>query len=188
MLLLSMLLSWTLTFGPATSSTLRDRLKKYVLNSAGMIFQLEEGFGNKIGSVTLEEASFLLSIRVKNPAALEVSERVQALERAAGRNFGRRGSRGKILGTASITHCHVFEPFVWFRGQSFQILCECDSVPHCYGKRHQHRWELQRMCHVHLLTKRDVSQPWRHEQQLSSVGLSRQVLRSRGTFRSLCKL
>ena len=37
-----------------------------------------------------------------------------------------------------------------------------------------------------LITKRHVSQGWRHEQQLSSIGLRRQVLRSRGISRSLC--
>ena len=72
-------------------------------------------------------------------------------------------------------------------GQSFQNLRRCDSVPHCDGKRHQHRWEqLQRTCHVHLFTKRHVSQRWRHEQQLSSIGLHRQALRYCGISRSLC--
>ena len=72
-------------------------------------------------------------------------------------------------------------------GQSFQILRRCDSAPHCDGKRHQHRWEqLQRTCHVHLFTKRHVSQRWRHEQQLSSIGLRRQALRYCGISRSLC--
>ena len=40
----------------------------------------EQGLKNRIGSVTREEPSFLLSIGAKTPA-LEVSERVQALER-----------------------------------------------------------------------------------------------------------
>ena len=50
----------------------------------------------KFSSVTREEAPFLLSIGAKNPA-LEVSEKVQVLERAAGRNFGRRGNRVNAL-------------------------------------------------------------------------------------------
>ena len=134
--------------------------------------------------------------------ALEVSERVQVLERAAGRNFGRRGSRGEKsqgprqhfgAGSLEIVQSHILisssRSLSWCRGLSFQILCKCDSVPHCDGKRHQPRRErLQRTCHVHLITKAHVSQRWRHEQQLSSIGLRRQVLRSRGTLRSLCKL
>ena len=68
---------------------------------------------------------------------------------------------------------------------SFHVLCECDDLPQCDGKRQQHRWEqLQRTCHVHLITKRHVSQRWRREQQLSSIGLRRQVLRFRGISRS----
>ena len=158
------------------------------LNSAGVIFRLEQGLKNKIGSVTLEESSFLLSTGAKTPA-LEVSERVQALERVAGRNFGRRGSRG--AGSLGIVQSHILmsssRSSSWFRGQSFQILCECDSAPHCDGKRHQHRWEqLQRSCHVHVITKRYVSQRWRHEQQLSSIGQRPKELRSRGISGSLC--
>ena len=69
-----------------------------------------------------------------------------------------------------------------FRGQSVQTLCGCNAVPHC----DQHRLEqLQRACHAHSITKCHASRQWRHEQQLSSIGLRRQVLRSCGTSRSL---
>ena len=59
-----------------------------------------------------EVASFLLPMGAKNPA-LEVSERVQALERAAGRNFGRGENPGdRVNGHRAIAQSHVFEPFV----------------------------------------------------------------------------
>ena len=125
-----------------------------------------------------------MSIAAKT-SALEVSERVQALERAAGRNFGRRGSRGEKsrgprqnfgAGSLEIVQSHILvsssRSLSWFRGRhaiAYHIAT---------GSKHQHRWEkLRRTCHVHLINKRHVSQRWRHEQQLSGVGLRRQVLR-----------
>ena len=74
-------------------------------------------------------------------------------------------------------HILMFSSPLSFRGQSVQTVCGCNSVPHC----DQHRWEqLQRACHAHSITKRHAPQQWRHEQQLSSFDLRRQVLRSRG--------
>ena len=62
--------------------------KKYVLNSAGMTFRLEQGLKN--------QNRFQLSIGAKT-SALEVSERVQALTRVAGR--GMSPGRGVVVPT-----------------------------------------------------------------------------------------
>ena len=59
---------WSIVSLKSMSSTLPD-----------MTCRLEQGLRNKIGSVILEEASFLLSIGAKT-SALEVSKRVQALK------------------------------------------------------------------------------------------------------------
>ena len=136
-----------------------------VLNSAGMMFRLEQGLENKIGSVTREEASFLLSVGAKNPAAREcklwreLQVETLVVVGAVGKSRGPRQRFGAE--SLDIVQSHILmsssRSLSWFRGQSSQILCECDSVPHCDGKRHQHRWEqLQRTCHVHSITKRHV--------------------------------
>ena len=119
--------------------------------------------------MTLENASLLLLIGAKASTL-------------AGRNTDLRGSReGKSreprqrFRSASLdaaeVHIHMFSSrhsLSWFR------------VPYC----DQHRWE-QLQCHAHSITKRHASQQWRHEQQLLSIGLRRQVFRSRGISRSL---
>ena len=106
-----------------------------------------------------------MSIGAKTPA-LKMSERVASFGREPGRSFGCRRKREEKsrrprqrlgAGSLDIVQSHILmsssRSSSWFRGQSCQILCECDGVPDCDGKRHQHRWEqLQRTCH--LITKR----------------------------------
>ena len=129
-----------------------------------MTFLLEQGLAIELGSVTLEKASLLLLIGAK-ASALDVSERAQALERVAGRNTDRRGSRGgksreprqrfraESLYVVDV-HILMFSSRHPFRGQSVQTLHGCNGVPHC----DQHRWEqLLRACHAHSITKRHAS-------------------------------
>ena len=158
-----------------------------VFISVSMTFLLEQGLEIELGFVKLEKAPLLLLIGAK-ASALDVSERAQALERVAGRHTDRRGSRGskswdprqriraESLDAVEV-HIIMFSSRHSFRGQSVHTSCGCKCVPHC----DQHRWEQQqRVCHSHSSTKRHASQQWRHEQQLSSIGLRRQVFRSRG--------
>ena len=64
-----------------------------VFSSVSMTLLLEQGFEIELGLVTLEKSSLLLFIGAK-ASALDMSERAQVLERFAGRNTNRRGSRG----------------------------------------------------------------------------------------------
>ena len=65
----------------------------------------------------------------------------------------------------------------WFRGQSFQILCECDRVPHCDGKRHQHRWGA---------AAADVSCPFNHQTTcLTAVATRAATVKYRTTSTSI---
>ena len=66
----------------------------------------------KIGSVIPEVASFLLSIGAKNPA-LKVSEKVQALERAASRNLG-RGENPTFSRLRAVRHLGVVDSLFKF--------------------------------------------------------------------------
>ena len=171
-----------------------------VLNSAEMMFRLEQGLENKIGSVTREEASFLLSTGAKNKA-LEVSERVQALDRAAGRNFGRRGSRGKIPGTVStlwskevwILYNHTFSclravRYLGFVDSLFKFCVNATAYHIATGSGTNIAGSSCSGRVTSFQSPNDIFDSGGDGQQLSSTGLRRQVLRSRGTFRSLCKL
>ena len=150
-------------------------------------------FVNKIGSVKLEVVPFSVCRWERRTSTGGERESASYGERERASCRSKLWSWRKIpgprqrfgAGSLDIAQSHILmsssRSLSWFRGQSFQILCECDGVPHCDGKRHQHRLEqLQRTCHVHVITERHVSQGWRHEQQLSIIGLRRQVLRSRG--------
>ena len=136
-----------------------------VFSSVSMTFLLEQGLEIELGSVTPEKASLLLLIGAK-ASALAVNERAQALERVAGRNTDRRGSReskpreprqrfrAESLDVVEV-HILMFSSRHLFRGQSGRTLCGCHGVSHC----DQHRWEqLQRACHAHSITKRHASQ------------------------------
>ena len=63
------------------------------VSSVSMTLLLGQGLEIELGFVTLEKASLLLLIRSK-ASALDVSERAQVLQRVAGQNSSRRGSRG----------------------------------------------------------------------------------------------
>ena len=91
-----------------------------VFSSVSMTFLLKQGLEIELVFVTLERASLLLLIGAK-ASAWDVSERAQALEKVAGRNTDRRGSRGgksreprqrfgAATGCRRSTHSHVFEP------------------------------------------------------------------------------
>ena len=157
----------------------------------------EQGLKNRIGSVTPEEPSLLLTIGAKTPA-LEVSERVQALERL-------QVDTSVVVGAVEESrwdHVNALEQEVWISynhtfscHQAVRYLGFVDSLfKFCVNATGYHTATgsgtsiAGSSCsgRVQLITKRHVSQRWWHEQQLSSIGLRRQVLRSRGFSRSPC--
>ena len=169
-----------------------------VFNSAGMTFLLEQGLEIEICFETLEDATlFFCRLSEGSSTAcgtreytlwIELQIALVVVVGAVGTNPGDRDSAPEEVW---MSYKHTFSRFSfrhslsWFRRQSFRTLCGRDSEPQCCGKRHRHRWEQrQRTCHAHF-TKRHASQRWRHEQQLSSIGLHRHVLRSRGISRFL---